>query len=385
MTTSPAVRTIPLCIPDITEEETRLMVEAVMSGWLAHGKHNKDFETKFAEKLGVKYALSLNSCTAALYLGIAAQKIQGEVIMPSFTFVASANAAVTAGAKPVFVDIDYDTCNIDPDAIEAAIGPETEAIMPVHYGGQMAQMDRIMAIAEKHGLAVIEDSAETIGGTWEGKQAGSFGVGAFSFYPTKNMTTGEGGMLTTNDPDLYATAKAIGAHGVRTSTYEREKAEQPWLRAATEPGFNYRLSNVLAALGVTQLAKLDAMNAARQRNAALLSEGLARYADDLDLPVTNPKAEHVWQMYTVKLRDGIDRIAFLKYLRESGIGASVHFDPAVHTQPYYEDKKDMQRFPLAVTEDVVKRIITLPMYPKLSEDDIAYMVEQVGEAIQGAR
>lgn len=384
MTTAAEIRNIPLCIPDITEEEAQLMVKAVMSGWLAHGQNNKDFEAAFAEKVGTKYALSLNSCTAALFLGIAGQGIRGEVILPSFTFVASANAIVTAGAKPVFVDVDYETCNILPEAIEAAIGPETEAIMPVHFGGQMAPMDAIMAIAEKYGLAVIEDSAETIGGTWEGKQAGSFGAGCFSFYPTKNMTTGEGGMLTTNDASLYAAAKSIGAHGVRTSTFEREKADQPWLRAATEAGYNFRLSNVLAALGVTQLAKLDQMNAARQHHAATLNAGLAQYTDSLDLPVTRPQAGHVWQMYTLKLHDGLDRIRFIKALRDQGIGASVHFDPPVHTQPFYAENAAAQRFPLSTTEKIARSIVTLPMYPGLTDDDLAYMIEHVGHALEVA-
>lgn len=374
-------RHIPLCIPDIQVEDTDLMLEAVMSGWLAHGKHNQELEEKFAELIGVKYALSLNSCTAALFLAVIGQKITGEVIMPSFTWVATANATLTAGAKPVFVDIDYDTCNINPDAIEAAITPKTEAIMPVHYAGQPANMTRIVEIAHKHGLALIEDSAETIGATWDGQQAGSFGTGCYSFYPTKNMTTGEGGMLTTNDPELYATAKSIHGHGVRTSTYEREKAQQPWLRAATEAGFNFRLSNVLAALGVRQLEKLEKMNAARQAHAHTLREGLSQY--DLDLPVTHPNATHVWQMFTVKVPEKIDRDAFVRYLREQGIGASVHFAPPVHTQPLYAQQHHPHS--LEVTNRVVEKIATLPMYPTLQPEDIAYMVEKVGEALHHAK
>jgi perosamine synthetase len=366
-------RNIPLCIPDIQREDTDLMVEAVLSGWLAHGKHNHDFEHRFAELLGVKYALSLNSCTAALYLGVAAQNLRGEIIRPSFTWVATANAAVTAGAQPIFVDIDYDTCNISPEAIEAAITPRTEALMPVHFGGQPANMRRISEIAAKHGLALIEDSAETIGATWDGRQAGSFGAGCFSFYPTKNMTTGEGGMFTTNDEQLMATARSIHAHGVRSSTYEREKAAQPWLRAATEAGFNYRLSNVLAALGI------------RQAHAQTLLDGLAQYQDDLDLPVVHPQATHVWQMFTVKVKPHLDRNAFVMALRAAGIGASVHFAPAVHTQPYYADKLEMQPHSLEVTNRVVDSIATLPMYPSLTSEDLAYMIEQVGVALGRAK
>lgn len=380
-----AKRNIPLCIPDIQVEDTDLMMEAVLSGWLAHGKHNKAFEEQFAQIIGVKHALSLNSCTAALFLAVAAQKIAGEVIMPSFTWVATANATLTAGAKPIFVDIDYDTCNINPAAIEAAITPQTEAIMPVHYAGQLADMTQIMAIAQKHGLAVIEDSAETIGATWAGGQAGSFGAGCFSFYPTKNMTTGEGGMLTTNDDEFYNTAKSIHAHGVRSSTYEREKAKQPWLRAATEAGFNYRLSNVLAALGIRQLEKLEKMNTLRQQHAATLSAELAQYSADIDLPVVHPQATHVWQMYTIKVHPHINRDEFVLYLRDQGIGASVHFAPAVHTQPFYADQKQMQPHDLTVTNRVVDCIVTLPMYPGLQPDDLAYIVEHVGLGLTHAR
>jgi perosamine synthetase len=380
-----AKRNIPLCIPDIQPEDTDLMMEAVLSGWLAHGRHNQAFEEQFAALVGVKHALSLNSCTAALFLAVAAQGITGEVIMPSFTWVATANATLTAGAHPIFVDIDYATCNINPDAIEAAITPRTEAIMPVHFGGQPAHMSRIMEIAQRHGLAVIEDSAETIGATWEGQQAGSFGVGCFSFYPTKNMTTGEGGMLTVNDDAVYATAKSIHAHGVRSSTYEREKAQQPWLRAATEAGFNYRLSNVLAALGIRQLEKLERMNALRQQHASILSQALARHTDEIDLPALHPSATHVWQMYTLKVHPHINRDAFVLFLREQGIGASVHFAPAVHTQPFYVDKSAMQPHDLSVTNRVVESIVTLPMYPGLQADDLAYMVEQVGLGLAHAR
>src|SRR3989344_6438765 len=234
---------IPLCIPDIGDEEVNSVKEVLKSGWLVHGPKTKEFEKKFAGYTGTKKAISVNSCTSALQLVIQALGLKGEIIVPSFTFVASANAIVTAGCKPVFCDIDYDTCNIDPKKIEEKITKKTSAIMVVHYAGQSCEMDKIMEIAKKHNLVVIEDSAECIGGTFYGKKAGSFGIGCFSFFPTKNMTTGEGGMITLNDEKLAEKIKALSVHGILSTTFEREKKEKPWLRAASYAGYNYRMSD----------------------------------------------------------------------------------------------------------------------------------------------
>ena len=243
---------IPLCIPNIDEKEIERVKEVLLSGWLAHGPQNKELEEEFSKYIGVKHAVALNSCTSALQLAIEAQDLKGDVIVPSFTFVASGNAIVTAGCTPVFSEIDYDTCNLDPSKIEENINEKTVGIMPVHYAGQSCKMDEIMEIAEKHDLAVIEDSAETIGGTYNGKIAGSFGTGCFSFFPTKNMTTGEGGMLTTNDEDLARTVNTFKGHGISSTTWGREKEKRPWIRAAILAGYNFRMSDVLAAIGVEQ-------------------------------------------------------------------------------------------------------------------------------------
>ncbi|MBM4431419.1 MAG: DegT/DnrJ/EryC1/StrS family aminotransferase, partial [Chloroflexi bacterium] len=304
---------VPLCVPDVTDTDVARVVEVLRSGWLTHGPYNKQLEADFARYIGVKHAVSVNSCASALHLAMLALGIQGEVIMPSFTFVATANATVTAGATPVFADICYNTCNIDPAAIRAAITSRTEAIMPVHYGGQACDMDAIMAIAQRYGLAVIEDSAETIGGEYRGKKAGTFGVGCYSFYPTKNMTTGEGGMVVTNDDALAERIRTYVGHGISSNTLAREKAERPWLRAATLPGYNFRLSNIQAALGVGQLARLDEMNARRREHAAWYNAHLAEFQELLDLPVEANGCLHVYQMYTVKLK-GVDRTAFLAEL-----------------------------------------------------------------------
>jgi perosamine synthetase len=372
-----------LSVAAIDEHDVQRMADVVRSGWLTHGPCNEELEAAFASYLGVRNAVSLNSCASALHLAILALGITGEIILPSFTFVASANAVVTAGAIPVYADIRYDDCTIDPAAIEAAVTPRTEGIMPVHYAGQACDMDAIMAIARRHGLAVIEDSAENIGGDYRGRKAGTFGVGCYSLYPTKNMTTGEGGMLVTDDDELAATVRTYSGHGVSSSTLARERAERPWLRAATRPGYNFRMSNVLAALGVGQLARIDDLNARRRAHAAWYAESMGGIAE-IDLPVERPDRGHVWQMYTVKLR-GVDRSAFLAGLRARGIEATVHFDPPVHRQPYYAQLLDGARPELPVTDEVAESICTLPMFPSMTVEQRELVSDGVRAEIAQAR
>ena len=377
MSDSPVKRNVPLCIPDMDDQELAAIAAVLKSGWLAHGPMNHEFEHLFAEFLGVPHAVSLNSCASALFLAVHASGIKGEVILPSFTFVASANAIVTGGASCVFADINYDDCCIDAAHVESLITPRTEAIMPVHYAGQAADMERLSAIASKHGLKLIEDSAEAIGATQNGKQTGSWGIGAWSFYPTKNLATGEGGMLTTTDGALADKARAIAGHGVASSTWAREKKEKPWLRAATYAGFNFRMSNILAALGVVQMKKLNRMNDARRVHAAKYNELLD--ANLFDLPVEMPGRKHVYQMYTIKLK-GIDRTKFLADLRAQGIGATVHFDPPVHTQPFYAELCGSANLDLSVTNKIAATIATLPMYPTMTADDVAFVANAANVA-----
>jgi len=369
---------IRLCKNNFNSKESRAIERVLKSGWLTDGPMNTEFEEAFAKYIGVKRALTLNSCTAALQLAIEASEITGEVILPSFTFVASANAVVRAGATPVFADIEYGTCNIDPVDIARKITPRTQAIMVVHYAGQACPMDKITKLAGRHNLKIIEDSAETIGGTYKKQKTGSFSTGCFSFYPTKNITTGEGGMLTTNNHKLADKVKILAGHGIKKSTYERQHSQEPWFREASYAGYNFRMSSILAAIGVEQLKKLDAMNARRREHAAYLNKKLS--FDEIDLPVELKGCRHVYQMYTIKVKKVVRR-DFVLGLRKKGIMASVHFTPPVHLQKYYAEKYRYLIHDLPVTERVADSIVTLPMYPGLTKKELDYMVNSVGKLL----
>lgn len=363
---------VSLSKPFIGEEEINSVTEVLKSGWYAHGPKNEEFEKGFAEYIGVKNAISTSSCTAALFLSLLALNIKGEVIIPSFTFVATANAVVTAGAIPVFVDVDYNTGNLIPEKIEEAISPNTRAVICVHYAGQSCLMDKIQAICEKYNLILIEDSAECIGGTFLGKKTGSFGkTGCFSFFPTKNLTTGEGGMITTNDDELNKKIRALLAHGISKDTLNRQKDAKPWHRSAIYAGYNFRMSNILAAIGVEQLKKVDRMNQMRIEKAGYLNNSL-KNIEWLDIPTVSEFSNHVYQMYTIKIKNG-NRDEILQHLVNNGIKASVHFDPPVHEQDFYRDK-NYRLGSMDNTQKLSKNIITLPLYPHISYEDLNCIV-----------
>lgn len=371
---------IKLCVPDITEREVAAVTEVLRSGWLAEGPVTRGFEQRFAERVGVRHAIACNSCTSALFLVLKSLDLDGDVIVPSFSFVASANAVVTAGLRPRFVDIEYGSCNLDPDRVRAAITPTTRAILCVHFAGQCCRMDALAAIAREHNLPLIEDSAETLGATFRGRPAGSFGIGCFSFYPVKNITTGEGGMITTDDDALAEHLRTLVGHGIPASAHARATTAAPWQRDAVVAGYNFRLSDVLAALGTVQLDRLDEMNQARRRVAAQLDRGLAGLSG-VEGPTLAPGCDHVYQMYTVKLAAHLDRDAIVRRLRAAGIGASVHFSPPIHQQRFYRQHPEWIGGPLAVTEEVARRILTLPLYPTLTEREVELIVGELGAAL----
>ena len=373
------MKNVPLCRPSIGDEEIEAVVSVLKSGWLAHGDYNRKFEDAFAERLGVAHAISMNSCASALEISLQANGIDGEVIIPAMTWVATANAVVTTGAVPVFCEVDRATRNVTADIIAACITPRTQAVMVVHYGGQPCAMDAITELCDRHGLLLIEDSAETLGATWNGTPAGAFGIGCFSFFPTKNITTGEGGMFTCRDDGLAGKVRALISHGIASTTLAREREERPWLRAAEMAGHNYRMPNPLAALGYHQLQKLDDLNARRQALARVYDERLGLWGNLVRTPRVAEGAAHVYQMYTVEV-EAAQRDGVITQLRENGVGASVHFDPPVHLSPFYRNMGWGEGM-LPETERLAGELITLPIYPDMTAEDQDWVVECLGKAI----
>lgn len=371
-------RDIKLSVPDLGKEELKNVTEVLESGWLAPGKFNNLLENQFIDLIGSKYALSMNSCASALEIAIKAHDIKGEVIVPSFTWVASVNAIVNNGATPVFCDIDFDYRNTTADFIEPLINSKTEAVMVVHFGGQPCDMTPIYNLCQKYNLLLIEDSAETLGASVDEKQAGSFGIGCFSFFPTKNITTGEGGMFTCNDEKIFKTAKSLIGHGIGTTTLERNN-KVAWYREAISSGHNFRMSNIHAAIGHAQFNRLEEMNNNRKKSANFYNNLLSDKNRGVAIPQVGNNREHVYQMYTVTVDEKI-RNEVVEQLNRKGIGASVHFDPPVHKQEYYQYIKS--KTSLENTEKLSNSIITLPMYPTIKEEDMTYVVDEIYKIIK---
>ena len=366
--------TVPLSLPDISNKEINLVSKVIKSGWLAHGEWNKKFESAFSSFIGVKDSITMNSCTSALEIALKVNQIRGEVIIPSMTWCATANAVVNAGAKPVFCDVESHTRNVSCKKIEPLINSKTEAVIVVHFGGQTCNMDSIVKLTKQKKLLLIEDSAETLGGTWKRKKAGSFGIGCFSFFPTKNITTGEGGMFTSNDSSTIEKARALIGHGITNSTYDREKKKyKPWIREATFAGHNFRMPNPLAALGFMQLKKINEMNKKRNILADYYNKKLKEF-DFITTPFCDKNVYHSYQMYTIEVDKKV-RDKFVNYLRSNNISASVHFYPPVHKQPFYKNKKN--KADLNITEELSERLVTMPMYSTLKKSQINYIIDVI--------
>jgi len=342
------------------QEEKQAILEVIDSGQLAQGKRVKAFEEGFAAVCGVKHAVATTSGTTALHAAILAHGIGrgDEVITTPFTFIASANAAVFTGARPVFVDIDERSYNIDPYRIEAAITPRTKAILPVHLFGNPCDMEAIMEIARRHGLIVIEDACQAHGAAVQGRKVGSFGTGCFSFYPTKNITTAEGGIVTTNDDAVADRLRLIRSHGQRERYYHESI------------GYNFRMTEIQAAIGLAQLQKLASFTKARQEHAKYLSERLKGVVT----PTFAPGHEHVFHQYTVRVPSG-GRDAMADHLREKGIGTMIYYPVPVHKQRVYLDMGYCDHLPVA--EQASREVLSLPVHPALTTADLDKIVEGV--------
>ena len=358
---------VPIAKPIIGEEEIENVVEVLKSGMIAQGPKVMEFEEKFANWIGAKYGIATNSGTSALHVALLACGIgEGdEVITTPFTFIASGNAIVYTGATPVFADIDLDTYTIDPDKIEDLITDKTKAILPVQLYGQAADMDKIREIAEKHDLKIIEDAAQAHGAEYNGEKVGTLGdMACFSFYPTKNMTTSEGGMITTDDEELAKKAQMFRAHGA-SERYHHD-----------EIGYNFRMTDIAAAIGLAQLNVIDEFNNKRISNANYLNEQL-KDVEGIVTPKSPDNYKHVYHQYTIRVEKG-NRDDWVEFLTNKGIGTGIHYPIPLYNQPIYKKLGIEGDCPLA--EKAADNVISLPVHPSLTKEDLDLVVDAVKEA-----
>jgi dTDP-4-amino-4,6-dideoxygalactose transaminase len=351
---------IPIAKPQLGEEEKAAVMAVLDSGMLAQGPRVAEFETRFAELCGVRHAVAVASGTAALWLALLGHEIGpgDEVITTPLSFIASSNCALFVGAGPVFVDIEPDTCLIDAGAIEDKMTERTRAILAVHLYGQPCDMAAIMEIAGRHNLIVIEDACQAHGAAFEGQPVGSFGTGCFSFYPTKNMTTGEGGIVTTNDDALAERLRLLRNHG-QSQRYRHDIL-----------GYHFRTTEIQAAIGLVQLEKLPAWNEQRIANARYLSERL----QGVRTPIVRPNRRHVFHQYTIRVADD-RRQALQDHLTRQGIGTAIHYPCPIHHQPVYRSLGYDDVLPQA--EAASREVLSLPVYPALSQSDLDRIVVAV--------
>jgi len=358
---------INIAKPLIGPEEKQAVLEVLDSGIIAQGPRVKAFEEAFAKMCGVKHAIATTSGTTALHVALLAHGIGDgdEVITSPFTFIASANSIIYTGGRPVFVDIEPRTFNINTDNIRAAITPRTKAILPVHLFGLSCNMGAIMEIAEQYGLAVIEDACQSHGAKYKGQTVGSFGTGAFSFYPTKNITSGEGGMITTNDDKIADECRVIRQHGMRRRYYHDQL------------GYNFRMTDIQAAIGLEQLKKLETFNHARQSNASYLSNHLT----GVEVPFVPDGYEHVYHQYTVRVPSG-KRDALRQHLQGSGVGSEVYYPVPVHQQTFYMHELGY-KLTIPEAECASAEVLSLPVHPSLSQSDLDTIVNTVNKFMAG--
>jgi dTDP-4-amino-4,6-dideoxygalactose transaminase len=379
---------LPFALPEIGEEEIAEVVDTLRSGWVTTGPKARLFEQAFVDYLGDAslQAIAVNSATAGLHLALEALGIGpgDEVITTTHTFTATAEVVRYLGADVKLVDIDPATLNIDPAAIEAAITPRTKALMPVHYAGLSVDMDAIHAIAQKHGLKVVEDAAHALPTTWKGQTIGTLHSDAvvFSFYANKTMTTGEGGMLVTRDAALAARAKVMRLHGINRDAFDRFTAKVPsWYYEIVAPGFKYNLTDIAAAMGLHQLKRLPGFQTRREQIAARYDEALA------DLPLILPPRPvhagdlHSWHLYVVRLSDDatLNRDQLIESLFADGIGVSVHYIP-LHLHPYWKERYDLKPEQFPHSQKAYERMVTLPLYTRMTDDDVERVITAVRKA-----
>ena len=376
---------VPLADIDFGVEEEEAVLRVVRSRWLSMGEETQNFEKEFAEFTGAKHALAVTNATAALHMACMAVNLGpgDEVIVPSLTFVATANAVRYTGATPIFADVESeDWLTISPASIEKCITDKTRAILIVHYAGYPCDMPAIQAIAKKHNLAILEDSAHTIGSYLDEKHLGTFGeVGSFSFFSNKNMTTGEGGMVTTNDEALAEKLRVLRSHGMTSLTWDRHKGHA-WSYDVVDLGYNYRIDELRSAVGRAQLKKIGRFNQRRAELTRLYRDLLSELAPEVRVPFNEERGVSCHHIMPVLLPKGTNRVAFMEAMKAEGVQTSIHYPPIHHFQNY-EGHTEFLRADLSVTEDVCGREVTLPLYPLLKDEDVRVVAEAVRASLRG--
>ena len=380
---------LPYNMPDISDVEIDAVVETLRSGWLAPGPRVRAFEEDFARYAGAKHAVALDSATAGMHLTLVASEIGDgdEVITTPTTFAATVNVIIHAGATPVLADVCADDYCIDPQAIERAITPRTRAIMPVHHGGSACRMPEIMAIAQKHGLCVIEDAAHAVGTRIGGRNVGSFGdATVFSFYPTKNIASGRGGMLTTSDDALAERARLLALHGMSNDAWDRYTARGSWAYQVLAAGYNYAMSDYQAALGHAQFSRIDEFQTKRRHLAERFNERFAAL-EEIVRPVEREGTTHAWHLYVIRVRPErlrIGRDEFIVQLKERGIGTSVHFIP-IHHHPYYRERYGWAPGDFPAADAAFETMISLPLYTRMTESEVDRVATAVEDIVREQR
>jgi dTDP-4-amino-4,6-dideoxygalactose transaminase len=370
--------------PLIGEEEINEVVDTLKSDWLTTGPKTRQFEQEFAQFIRAEAALAVSSCTHAMLVGLAALGIGpgDEVITTTMTFCSTVHVIEQVGARPVLVDVEPDTLNLDPQKLAGAVTARTRAVMPVHLYGHPCEMEAILDIASRHNLHVVEDAAHALPATYKGRMVGTLGtLTAFSFYATKNLTTGEGGMLT-GQRELIELARPWSLHGLTRDAYKRYTAQGSWYYEVVLPGFKCNMSDMQAALGLQQLRKLSKFQQRRTAIVRRYNQGLAHF-EELERPVERPGVVSAWQLYPLRLNLNslaIDRNRFIEELRRRNIGCSVHFIP-VHIQPYYAQKYayEPEGYPVAYSNYL--RLVTLPLNLRMSDLDVEDVLDAVGDVI----
>lgn len=376
---------LPYAVPLIEDDDINEVVETLKSGWVAKGPRTIEFEKRFAEYTGAKYAIAMNSATAALHIALIAGGVKpgDEVITTPITFAATANTIIHIGATPIFVDVDPNTFCIDANKIEEKITDRTKAIVPVHYTGHACDMDKIRAIAEKYNLFVSEDAAHAIDTYYKGDLIGKKGdCASFSFYATKNICTGEGGMLTTNREDIAEKARVISTHGMSKAAWNRYGKGGAWRYDIEYPGHKYNMFDIQAALAKTQMNKLDFMQDRRKEIVKKYEEEFSKL-DGIKLPPEADYTTHSWHLYVIRLeldKLTIDRDRFIELMAEANIGTSVHFIP-VHLMSYYRETYGYKEGDLPVAESYFDTIVSLPLYPKMTDEDVQDVINAVTDII----